>query len=139
MTRSTSSIISRRAPASFRRSAAMDRRETCGFAASRSRICRPVVPASPSMNTVGVLAMEWTSVVWPFCREKRPETQEGRTLADPPLLHDSPAQIGPALRADPPASALAELEGTSRLRLAVLLALHDAGVAGQEAGLLQDG
>jgi hypothetical protein len=44
---------SARASASLRRAGSIDSTSRSARPASRSRICRPVVPASPSMKTVG--------------------------------------------------------------------------------------
>ncbi len=59
-TRSTPAISSRLAFTSFRSSGAMLTSSICGIVWSRSRIWRPVVPASPSMKTLAM--MEGASV-----------------------------------------------------------------------------
>ena len=90
-------------------------------AGSRSRMPRPVVPASPSMNTVCgsclVIPEKWSASA--IRTERRP-------AAHAPIAGDGPL-------------ALAELEAAAGLGRAVLLALDHARVAGQEAGHLQDG
>src|SRR5688500_7784254 len=54
MTRSTPAISSRLAAAFLRSSGAMLTSSIWGIFSSRSRICRPVVPASPSIKTLGI-------------------------------------------------------------------------------------
>jgi hypothetical protein len=51
MTASASFIISARAEASFRRAGSIEASAMSLRRSSRWRICRPVVPASPSMKT----------------------------------------------------------------------------------------
>ncbi len=53
-TRSTVPISARLAAASLRSSGAMLTSSMAGMACSRSRICSPVVPASPSIKTLGM-------------------------------------------------------------------------------------
>src|SRR5690606_6191235 len=50
----TPAIRSRLAAGSLRFSGAMLTSSISGIVTSRSRICRPVVPASPSMKTLGI-------------------------------------------------------------------------------------
>src|SRR6185503_2801833 len=80
--------------------------------ASRSRICKPVVPASPSMKTVWVMASG--------IQTKR----KGSSVSRSALSETRVFARGLALR---------ELEAASGLGLAVLLPLHDAAVAGEQA------
>src|SRR6185369_15977349 len=54
MTRSTPAINSRFAAAFLRSSEGMLTSSICGNFSSRSRICKPVVPASPSIKTLGI-------------------------------------------------------------------------------------
>src|SRR6185369_3262215 len=54
ITRSTPAIRSRLAAAFLRSSGAMLTSSICGIFSSRSRICKPVVPASPSIKTLGI-------------------------------------------------------------------------------------
>src|SRR6185503_12704037 len=53
------------------------------------------------------------------------------------LKGEWPAMVVPPRRRGAPVSALAELEPTPRLALSVLLALHHAAVAREEAGVAQ--
>ncbi|MDT4865023.1 hypothetical protein FQZ97_998030 [compost metagenome] len=61
MTRSACAMRSRLASGSLRRSGAMLSNSIAGMPCKRSRICRPVVPASPSMKilamTLGALSV----------------------------------------------------------------------------------
>ena len=52
-------MSSRLAFTSFRSSGAMLTSSICGIVWSRSRICRPVVPASPSMKTLAICEYAW--------------------------------------------------------------------------------
>ncbi len=128
-TRSTSAISARLAAGFLRSASGRESSRSPGWAAKRARICRPVVPASPSMNRVGIgpLGIGASSSLREVGR-KAPGRQGAEAGWPPPLRHSSRA----------PASALAELEGPAGLPLAVFLALHHARIAGEEAGLLQD-
>src|SRR5579859_4532081 len=110
---------SRRAATSLRRVESIEATFRSPRPARRAWICSPVVPASPSMKTVGGIGTS-------LCRPKEKE-RLGRAEA---LFATLPRRAPLALR---------ELEAASRLGLAVLLAFHDAAVAGQEAVRLENG
>ena len=89
---------------------------TSGSPRRRSRMPSPVVPASPSMNTLGLVG---------HCRSSGLRHRHGRPRDRPSTTCGSREQPGWPGRARP-RLALAELEASSRLRLAVLLALDHA-------------
>src|SRR3990167_2688633 len=120
--------ISARASRSLRLSGSIETSCKSVRASRRSRICRPVVPASRSMKTLGktlgALAMGGLRSE----QNKEKDQEKGRFGA--------PKR--PLPNAYEPRLALRELEAAAGLGLAVLLTLDDAAVAGQEAVRLHD-
>src|SRR5258708_14365204 len=121
-TASTPFSSSARAVGSLRRAGSMETTFRSRRSASRCRICRPVVPASPSMKIVWVmdLASRWCGPDKEKWRSGFPNRPSETRVFAASLL------------------ALRELEAASGLGLAVLLPLHDAAVAGQQDVRLQD-
>src|SRR5579859_1031006 len=118
ITRSAAFRCLRRVAGSLRSAGSMDATFRSARAARRAWIWSPVVPASPSMKTVGIMALAFAG------NEKSASGGPRRS-----------SRISRGVRL----LALGELEAASRLRLAVLLALDHPAVAGQEAVRLENG
>src|SRR5438477_4249957 len=117
ITRSAAFSMSLRAAASLRFAGSIETSSISRRPWSRRWICRPVVPASPSMKTLGAIS------------NSRCLSQRKRALRSEPKRPREP---------NCRASALRELEAASGPRAALFPALDHAAVAGQKAALLQE-
>src|SRR6185436_20557516 len=99
-----------------------------------------VARATAQRNLEDLVEFHWSRSLAPD--PATPAVRAGTTCLNAPLLGRGKPPTGRQGRRCPaisPCSAFAELEPAAGAGLAVLLALHHARVAGEEAGLLQRG